>query len=415
MNLRFLKSADLSLLFSAAVKRLTENGPDFYGWKNDPTLQEDGSVTQSQGWGADAKDIPVGVEGGFGIFKAKLDGAYAERFLNMLGMISALVSAGKRVAILQKAEKGLPFNADGWVIVCIEGYPMFHVAPHDLPMGEIETLVSLVQEGAEEYQWTEWKGTDKVSEYTMLLEWLTPPAAKVYSTNPRVGGDRSFGFNIVPGIPIREQIENQVSGVDATTNEVVILHPIPGVGSSTVAYLRGRNNDFPTIRLVGPDGVVKGDFDLHQFRHSVARPERAQFLQTEDLIPQDAVIVVNSSGRELPVHQVEELQMLTGASQLVVATLQLGQVDLGRQDLGQWMLNTLTTALKDAGVGRAIASRPVVAITAGLSPVNAVITTALHALCESWCSQPVAENREGVFHFTDLIRLEEMEKLGRIK
>jgi hypothetical protein len=174
MNLKFLKSSDLNILFAAAVKRLSQNGPDFYGWKNDPVAQPDGSITQSQGWGDDAQDVPVGVEGGFKIFKSKLDGAYGERFLNMLGMISALVVAGKRVAILQKVEKGLPFSAEGWAILCIEGYPLFHVAPHDLPMDEIETLVSLVQEGTEEYAWTEWKGTDKVSEYNMMLEWITP-------------------------------------------------------------------------------------------------------------------------------------------------------------------------------------------------------------------------------------------------
>ena len=53
------------------------------------------------------------------------------------------------------------------------------------------------------------------------------------------------------------------------------------------------------------------------------------------------------------------------------------------------------------------------AITAGLAPVNATIVTALHALCESWCSQPVAENQAGVFNFTDLIELSVMEDLGR--
>lgn len=173
MNLNFLTLANISILFSAAIKRLTANGPDFYGWKNDPILKEDGSVVQFQGWGDDAKEVPVGVAGSFEIFKAKLNGAYGERFLNTLGFIFALVAKGKKVAILQKAEKGLPFNADGWVIICIEGYPMFHVAPWDLPMAEISELVSVVNEGTPEYDWTEWKHTDKVSEYTMMLNWLT--------------------------------------------------------------------------------------------------------------------------------------------------------------------------------------------------------------------------------------------------
>lgn len=165
MNLKFLTLANISVLFVAAIKRLEANGPAFYGWKNDPAYAEDGSIIID---GASATPTAANDR-----MKEKLNGAYGERFLTTLGFIHALIAKGKKVAILQKAEKGLPFNADGWVILCIEGYPMFHVAPWDLPMGEISELVSLVSEGTEEYSWTEWKGTDKVSEYTMLLNWLT--------------------------------------------------------------------------------------------------------------------------------------------------------------------------------------------------------------------------------------------------
>ena len=173
MKLHFLNTAELTVLFSAAMNRLAENGPDFYGWKNDPKLGEGGVITQTQGWGDSAKDVQLSTEDAFGIFKSKLDGAYGERFLNLCGMIAALVAKGKRVAILQKQEKGLPFDADGWIIVCVEGYPLFHVAPHDLPMEQITGIVSVVNEGTPEWEWTEWKGTDKVSEYTMLLNWLS--------------------------------------------------------------------------------------------------------------------------------------------------------------------------------------------------------------------------------------------------
>ena len=171
MKLRFLSAADLSIVFAAAVKRLNENGPDYYGWKNSPEF--DGvNFTHKSGWGEDEKNTIVGPTEALRIYEEKLNGAYGERFLCSLGMIAGLVTRGKRVAILQKAEKGLPFNAEGWVILCIEGYPMFHVAPWDLTMSDIESITNLVLEGTEEWQWTEWKGTDKVSEYTMLLEWL---------------------------------------------------------------------------------------------------------------------------------------------------------------------------------------------------------------------------------------------------
>lgn len=172
MKLIFLTSANISILFAAAIKRLVENGADFYGWKNSPEFKGQ-KFFQLQGWGDSAKEVEVTSDGALAIYKNKLDGAYGERFLNTLGMIFALVSKEKQVAILQKNEEGLPFDAAGWIIICIEGYPMFHVSPDDLSMSDIAGIVNLVQEGTPEYAWTEWKGTDKVSEYTMLLNWLT--------------------------------------------------------------------------------------------------------------------------------------------------------------------------------------------------------------------------------------------------
>lgn len=235
----------------------------------------------------------------------------------------------------------------------------------------------------------------------------------IFSTNPRVQGEKNYAFSIVPGTPIAEQIKAQISGVNASTEEVIVLHPIPGVGSSICAFLRGKNNTFPTIALIGPDGINKGELNLHDFRHNQARPKRATFLATEDNLSQDAVIIVNASGREVPEHQKAELSELAGTQTLVFANLQLGQIDLGQNGLVEWLLEELTKALSSAGIGNSIASRRVIMITAGLSPVNAILVTALHALCESWCSQPVAENKEGTFHFTDLIQLEKMEALGR--
>lgn len=171
-NLSFLTTETIQTLFSAAINRLTANGPDFYGWKNDPTIEPDGTITQSVGWGEAATKQTLEPSVAFEIFKAKLNGAYGERFLNTLGMLQALIAKGKRVAILQKAEKGLPFDAEGWIVICVEGYPLFHVAPWDLPMAEIQSIVNVVNEGTPQWDWTEWKGTNKVSEYTMLLNWL---------------------------------------------------------------------------------------------------------------------------------------------------------------------------------------------------------------------------------------------------
>lgn len=234
-----------------------------------------------------------------------------------------------------------------------------------------------------------------------------------FSTNPRVQGENNYAFSIYPEAPLAEQIKSQISGVNASAEDVIVLHPIPGVGSSICAFLRGKNNIFPTIALVGPDGINKGELNLHDFRHNQARPKRQKFLVTEDNLSQDAVIIVNASGRELPSHQLVELLDLSGSGAIKIVNLQLGQIDLGQNGLAEWLIDELTNALLSEGVGNSIASRRVIMITTGLSPVNAILVTALHALCESWCSQPVAENKEGIFHFTDLIQLEKMEALGR--
>lgn len=248
-----------------------------------------------------------------------------------------------------------------------------------------------------------------------IMQFVTPATISFFSTNPRVMGDRNFAFSIIPTAPMRGQIEAQIGGVDCKTDEVLVLHPIPAVSTATIAFLRGKNNNFPTIALVAPDGVNVGEFDLHEYRHNVARPTRKGFLETADNLSDDAVIIVNSSGRELPTHQIEQLKQLADTQALVVATLQLGQVDLKRTDLGEWLLETLTTALKGVGIGKSIASRRIIAVTAGLSPVNAIIVTALHALAESWCSHPVAVNQDGIFNFTDLIELAKFENAGRTK
>lgn len=172
MNLQFLNKKNIDILFAAAIKKLVANGANFYGWKNSPEFKSNKFV-QSQGWGDSAKDVEVTPDEALAIYKSKLDGAYGERFLNQLGLIYALVEKGKRVAILQKNEVNKAFDATGWIIICIEGYPMFHISPDDLAMADVKEICNVVKEGTPEYEWTEWKGTDKVSEYTMLLNWLT--------------------------------------------------------------------------------------------------------------------------------------------------------------------------------------------------------------------------------------------------
>ena len=128
MKLNFLNSANLPILFNAAIERLTANGAEFYGWKDAPVCDENGIFSVTSGQEGEKTTKIIDGQQALAIYESKLNGAYGERFLNTLGMIAALVAKGKRVAILQKTEVGLPFDASGWVIICIEGYPLYHVA-----------------------------------------------------------------------------------------------------------------------------------------------------------------------------------------------------------------------------------------------------------------------------------------------
>lgn len=171
---RYLTESDLGTLVGIAKAAAAAKGADFYSWKNPPELKA-GRLVQSQGWGDQANDVEVSVEQALAIDKAKLDGAYGERFLLTVAYIIAAVKRGVRVALLQKlAEPGLPFDATGWVVVSVNGYPMFHVAPWDLPMADLNTagLVTVIGENSPEAQEHGWKQTDKVQEFGLLLDWL---------------------------------------------------------------------------------------------------------------------------------------------------------------------------------------------------------------------------------------------------
>lgn len=154
------------ILQGIALEAAQAKGADFYGWKNSPEVK-DRELT------IDGKLATL--EAGQGRWKEKLDCAYAERFLLTVAYITAAVEKGVEVCLLQKQEEpGLPFDAKGWVLVSIGTYPMFHIAPWDLPMTKLEQegLVNLVVKGSEEDQRHAWKNTDKLQEFGLLFSWL---------------------------------------------------------------------------------------------------------------------------------------------------------------------------------------------------------------------------------------------------
>jgi hypothetical protein len=172
---RYLTSGDIPAFLALAKECCIEKGPDFYGWKNPPQLK-DGKLVQSQGWGASAHDVEVTAQEALDIYQAKLDGAYGERFMLTAGYIAAAVKAGQQVALLQmREEPGLPFDAGGWIVASVNGYPMFHIAPTDLPMAKVAELglITLVTPNTVEAETHKWKGTNKVQEFGLLLDYLS--------------------------------------------------------------------------------------------------------------------------------------------------------------------------------------------------------------------------------------------------
>ena len=158
--MRYLEVADLAKITELATAAAAAKGPDYFAWKNPPVVGEDGRITHSSGWGDAAVTKEITPAEALGVMEEKLNGAYSERLLLTVAYITSAVKAGVKVAFLQKAkEPGLPFKADGWVVVSVGTYPMFHVAPSDLALGDLAEagLVNIVPEGSAEdaeHGWT---------------------------------------------------------------------------------------------------------------------------------------------------------------------------------------------------------------------------------------------------------------------
>jgi hypothetical protein len=170
---KLLTTDDVKTLSRIATDAIAGRGADFYGWRNAPTY-EDGKFFHVAGWGA--KPSEISPERALQINQEKLDGAYGERFALTVALLGPLVERGVQVALLQvQKEEGLPFNAQGWVVVSINGFPLFHISPTDLPLAKVKDagLVTVVTEGSPEAKVHGWKGTNKVQELSMLLDLAT--------------------------------------------------------------------------------------------------------------------------------------------------------------------------------------------------------------------------------------------------
>lgn len=171
--MKYLDLNSLIILFTIVKEEIARKGAGFYSWVNAPEVK-DGKITHTSGWGDAAKTEEVSVQKAFEIYEGKLNGAYGERFAITMALLVGLIRQGKKIALLQlQKEEGTPFDAKGWVVLSIEKHPAFHLAPWDLPMEKVNDagLLNLVLENSPEATEHGYKGTNKVQELSMLLDW----------------------------------------------------------------------------------------------------------------------------------------------------------------------------------------------------------------------------------------------------
>lgn len=189
-----LRTEDVSKLAQIATSASHARGAEFYAWRNAPEYDSTRALfTHSSGWGPDATTRDISPEEALDIYKAKLDGAYGERFLLTVATIAALVQRGSKVSLLQLSnESGVPFDAHGWVVVSIDGHPMFHISPDDLPLEDVQRagLISVLHHDSPEAKQHGWKGTTKLDEVAHIFSLLngTDTAQDTSSKGPATSG-----------------------------------------------------------------------------------------------------------------------------------------------------------------------------------------------------------------------------------
>jgi len=164
-----LTKEQFSRLAKVALQVAKERGQSFYGWVNPPQI-ESGKLTHDSGKGPQK----ISPEESLAIYKRKLDGVYGERFITSLGTIAALIANGYSVRLVQfYKEVGLPFDAEGWLVVIIETMPIFHVSPGDLRLEQVADLVEVLDDNQAPDVCH--KGTDKPGEFAALLQGSLSP------------------------------------------------------------------------------------------------------------------------------------------------------------------------------------------------------------------------------------------------
>ena len=158
-------------LCAAALRVAAARGQDYYGWKNAPEADANGTLTHTNGEGITRLvSGPEALE----VMKGKINGAYGERFITSLSTIAALIRNGYDVRFVQfNNEPGIPFDAAGWTVLIVETMPIFHISPDDLRLEDVADIVEMLIDNKDPS--VSCKKTNKVGEFTALLRGAVEP------------------------------------------------------------------------------------------------------------------------------------------------------------------------------------------------------------------------------------------------
>lgn len=172
LNLKFLSVDNAKKVFIEFLASFTQ---EKVAWVNAPEVV-DGKLVHTSGWGNSAQTREISPKEALDIDKRKLDGAYTERCQLFLSLLVPIVKNGYNVALIQhQAHDGAPFNSDGWLVIVVEGMPIYHISPDDLDTSHLEDLVTLIPKGEENNDLICWKMTNKVGEAAALFMAATQP------------------------------------------------------------------------------------------------------------------------------------------------------------------------------------------------------------------------------------------------
>lgn len=165
LKLHYLNDKESQEVFDAVMANYNVEKT---AWVDAPRVLS-GELVHTSGYGEKAKTCKVSVEEALAIYNKKVDGAYTERLLLFVAQLEAIVKNGYEVALIQnQGHDGAPFNSEGWLVVVVETMPIYHIAPWDLNLKDVEELVTLIPPTESDNELINWKRTDKRGEIMAL-------------------------------------------------------------------------------------------------------------------------------------------------------------------------------------------------------------------------------------------------------